>query len=300
MDRIKKLVIQTIKTYQEKDMRVYAGYAALLTFTAIFPFLILLISIVNLIPGYSAKDVTDILCQILPNLESVQELIESIMTNLKSQTGGLLASVAAVTTLWSASKGVSAIQAGLNEMEASEPEYETREEKGKGFIIKTLRRLLFTLMLILLIPVVMIFKLIRNFLADIVCSVMSIDPEEYIATRQHIRSVFHLSSEVYILIAFIIILLFYAVLPRTRRTLKSQLPGAVFTSISWFVFNELFAFCIPRFYHKSNIYGSLATVFLVLLWLRAEASIFFAGGALNRTLEEEKTSEEISQNQERQ
>ena len=47
----------------------------------------------------------------------------------------------------------------------------------------------------------------------------------------------------------------------------------------------------PRFYHASSVYGSLASLFLLLLWLRFVVMILFAGGALNHALEEERGQE---------
>ena len=72
-----------------------------------------------------------------------------------------------------------------------------------------------------------------------------------------------------------------------RRTLKSQLPGALFTGVCWFVFTKLFSIFIPRFYQASRLYGSLASLFLVLLWIRFIVIILFAGVVLNRVLEKE-------------
>ena len=111
MDRVKALLswlkdlaLRGFAIFQANKMSVYSGYATLFIVTAIFPCIILIISIVNLLPGYSTKDVADIFFQILPDLGPIREFVESMMTNLKSQSGGLLASAAAVTTLWSASK----------------------------------------------------------------------------------------------------------------------------------------------------------------------------------------------------
>ena len=53
------------------------------------------------------------------------------------------------------------------------------------------------------------------------------------------------------------------------------------------VFTELFAFFVPRFYHASSLYGSLAALFLALLWIRVIIMILFIGGALNKALEED-------------
>ena len=80
-------------------------------------------------------------------------------------------------------------------------------------------------------------------------------------------------------------LLFYAKLPEERRTIKSQLPGALITVLCWIVFTRLFSFFISRSYHYSNLYGSLAAVFLLLLWIRYMVMILFGGGVVNRVLE---------------
>ena len=53
--------LRGFKMFQENKMSVYSGYATLFIVTAVFPCAMLIISVVNLLPGYSTKDVTDIL-----------------------------------------------------------------------------------------------------------------------------------------------------------------------------------------------------------------------------------------------
>ncbi|MBR0456380.1 MAG: YihY/virulence factor BrkB family protein [Firmicutes bacterium] len=301
---VKDLILRGFAMFQDNNMSVYSGYATLFIVTAVFPCIILIISIVNLIPGYSAKDVADILFQILPDLGSIEDFAVSLLLDIKDQSGGLLASAAAVTTLWSASKGVMAIQKGLNQLDSEdvvseakdEAEVETKEDKKRGLLEKgiaiakpILKRLAFTLMLIILIPALLIFEMLGDSLANTICSaVKKANPDVLNSTLENIDSFFHISSLVVILLALLVIMIIFAKLPAKGRTLKSQLPGALATGICWFLFTELFAFFIPRFYHASNLYGSLASLFLVLLWLRFIVMILFAGGVLNRTLEERR------------
>ena len=117
--------------------------------------------------------------------------------------------------------------------------------------------------------------------------VKKVNPDVLNSTLQTIDSFFHISSFVVILLALLVIMIIFAKLPAKGRTLKSQLPGALATGICWFLFTELFAFFIPRFYHASNLYGSLASLFLVLLWLRFIIMILFAGGVLNHSIEKQ-------------
>ncbi len=331
MDRVKALLswlkdlaLRGFAIFQANKMSVYSGYATLFIVTAIFPCIILIISIVNLLPGYSTKDVADIFFQILPDLGPIREFVESMMTNLKSQSGGLLASAAAVTTLWSASKGVSAVQKGLNQLDEDpvmtpapdaeldeDPDEDPSEdvdaadkaakkEKAAGLIAKgmvfakaTLKRLLFTLMIIILIPALLVFEMLGDSIAGLICSsIEKLNIEGLNSLMPYVDSIFNVTALVVIAFALLVILEIFAHLPDKRRTLKSQLPGAILTGVCWLAFTELFSFFIPRFYHASSLYGSLASLFLLLLWLRFVVMILFGGGVLNRTLEEQKLARE--------
>lgn len=279
MDRLKNLLVHGIKLFNDSKLSIYAGYSTLFIVTAIFPLMMLIISIVNLLPGYSVKDVTDVLLQILPDLDPIQELIKSVISNLKGQSGGLLASAAALTTLWSASKGIMAIQSGLNQLDPYE------KEKGIKSIAK---RLLFTLLMILLIPALLVFEVLGDSIAKTICNfIEKVQPNNLSKIENLVDSILHASSVVVLLFAFLVILLIYAKLPSVKRTLKSQLPGALVTIAGWFIFTELFAFFVPKFYKSSALYGSLAALFLAMLWLRIIVLILFAGGVLNKTLEDE-------------
>ena len=353
---LKNLALRGFAIFQANKMSVYSGYATLFIVTAIFPCLILIISIVNLLPGYSTKDVADIFFQILPDLGPIREFVESMMTNLRSQSGGLLASAAAVTTLWSASKGVSAVQKGLNQLdeapvmtpapdaelaadsgkdsdaaltaaldgnldadlgeepgeaEDEDPDEDPSEDAdaedkaakkeklsgliGKGMVLAkaTLKRLLFTLMIIILIPALLVFEMLGDSIAGLICSsIEKLNIEGLNSLMPYVDSIFNVTALVVIAFALLVILEIFARLPDKRRTLKSQLPGAILTGVCWLAFTELFSFFIPRFYHASSLYGSLASLFLLLLWLRFVVMILFGGGVLNRTLEEQKLARE--------
>lgn len=268
--RIKELAIPGYRMFQDNRITVYSGYTTLYIVTAIIPFIILIISIVNLLPGYSAEDFANLLLQILPDLEPIRKLVEALVTELKNQTDGLLASAAAVSALWAASKGVMAIQNGLIQLDSGADKSRIDEGKsgaivstGIDYAVRVVKRLIFTVVLILLIPAMMVIEVLGDSFAGIIGSVLII------------------------LTAFLVILQVYARLPTIRRTLRSQIPGAAAAVVCWWVFTELFSFFISGSYRYSTLYGALAAVFLLLLWLRYMIMILFAGGILNRVLESE-------------
>ena len=57
LPQVKEVALRGFHMFQGNKMSVYSGYATLFIVTAVFPCVILIISIVNLLPGYSAEDV---------------------------------------------------------------------------------------------------------------------------------------------------------------------------------------------------------------------------------------------------
>lgn len=260
--------------YNGNDMDVYAGYATLFIVTAIFPCTMLIISVINMLPGYSPAGITEHLFEFLPDLDALKHLIRSMITNLKAQSTGLLASVSALTTLWSASSGVSSLQRGLKKL----------SPRGKTKMPDKATALLFTLILVVLIPSVIVFSLLGNTLIELLKSVTAFFGAEDIV--ESVAAFIQTSSIIVTAAAVLMILLTYAFLPGGKVPLKTQLTGTVFATVMWAASTKLFAFFIPRFYRSSGVYGSLASLFLLLLWLRLVITIFYYGAALNSVLAE--------------
>ena len=277
MQKYKELGLKTLKYFNEGEMTVYSGNATLFIITAAFPFIMLIIAIVNMLPGYSPKDVTEMFFKILPDLDSLKEFVEAMIVNLKNQSGGILASAAALTTLWSASQGVAAIQAGLNKLDGS--------QTGKG-ILNIIKRLVCTLLMVVLFPALLVFEVLGESIKGVINDIMEKIGLESIDSL--LSSILDLSLIIIILAALVVILFIYAYLPAQKHSLKSMLPGTIFCVVGWIVFTELFAFFIPRFYHASSLYGSLASLFLALLWIRIIIMILFFGGALNKALQDKQ------------
>ena len=57
------------KIYSDNQLGIFAGNATLFIITAVFPLLMLVISVVGMLPGYTPDDVTDLLFQFLPDLQ---------------------------------------------------------------------------------------------------------------------------------------------------------------------------------------------------------------------------------------
>ena len=273
-NRFVKLVMNTLRIFSSNEMSVYSGYATLYILMAMIPLLMLVIAVINLLPGFSAEDFSAWLSQFIKDLPAVQSMLENVIRNLNSQSGGLVASVSALTTLWSASNGVSAIQTGLEQIAGQHKS----GLKGKP------KALAVTLLFILLIPALLLTQLLKQPLIDLVDTLAASLPAA--ALPAILKRILESSGPVALAAMVFLIVVCYAWLPAEKTDFRSQLPGAVFTSVAAAAFTLAFGFFMGNFWKASSVYGSLAAVFLTAMWMKFIITILFYGASLNRALKE--------------
>ena len=82
----------------------------------------------------------------------------------------------------------------------------------------------------------------------------------------------------------VIFALIYMSFSGRKIPLKRHFPGAVFTTFGWIIFSVLFSFYIDNFANYSYLYGSLAAIVLMMLWVYSCMIIFLIGGEINVTV----------------
>ena len=266
------LILETVKVYADNEMSVYVGYATLHILMAMVPLMTLVIGLVNILPDVSLQHLETVLNDLLPDIEEVNVLVHGIISNVNRQAGTLAISLSAIATLWSASTGVNALQAGLCKISGS----------SGSFIKRRAMALLYTLIFIALIPALLIFRVLRGSIEDLIGAVNRWLNIPDIAGR--LLAFMEYSGLITAIVMAVVVLLAYTYLRGDRQKLRYQLPGTLFTTVLWLVFSRLFEIFIQRFWQASSLYGSLAAMFLAAMWLKAIVMIFFYGASLNETL----------------
>ena len=274
------LSLETVKVYADNEMSVYAGYATLHILMAMVPLMTLVIGLVNILPDVSLQHLETVLNDLLPDIEEVNALVHGIISNVNRQAGTLAISLSAIATLWSASTGVNALQAGLCKISGS----------SGSFIKRRAMALLYTLIFIALIPALLIFRVLRGSIEDLIGAVNRWLNIPDIAGR--LLAFMEYSGLITAIVMAVVVLLAYTYLRGDRQKLRYQLPGTLFTTVLWLVFSRLFEIFIQRFWQASSLYGSLAAIFLAAMWLKAIVMIFFYGAALNEALNRRREAEE--------
>jgi membrane protein len=91
--------------------------------------------------------------------------------------------------------------------------------------------------------------------------------------------------------AFVLAMLALTVIYRVARagedSLRNVLPGAVVATFLWWLVNVLFGFYVRRVPY-SVVYGGLAAVIGLMIWMQLSAVIIFLGAAWNAELAESR------------
>ena len=263
------LIIRTKQIYDKfssDEMTVYAAQASFFIIIAAFPFIMLMITVVQVVPNLTRAELLDILLSLVP--EGYKSVAFRVLNDLSLNSPATMISVTAVTALWSSSRGMMSIARGLNRIhgESDERWYIVRRLIWAGYTI------VFILVCVVALGLLVFGTSIQNFLVARVPVLAGI--------TQHIISFRTLLALALFMLGFAGI---YTYVPARKLTLRSQIPGAVFATAGWILFSLAFSLYFRLFgkYNFSYMYGSLGAVVLLMLWLYGCICVLFFGAEIN-------------------
>lgn len=256
-----------LRLYKQDEITVYAAQASFFLILAFFPFIMLLLTLIQFIPAVSKSDLLAILVRIMP--DALDSLVVGIVDDLTLKSPATMISVTAVAALWSAARGIMGIERGLNRIYGTTDHHNYLMQR----LICTGYTFLFTFVCVASLALLVFgdslhrafmktFPLIGGFIGRL------------IDLRQ-------LLAAVILLAAFVLL---YTLVPEKKQNPWKQIPGAVFSVIGWLLFSYGFSLYINGFSNYSYMYGSLAAVILLMLWLYFCICILFIGGLINAFL----------------
>ena len=244
-------------------VNAYAAQASFFIMIAIFPLLMLLLTLIRYTPVTEVYLLNSVLA-VTPNY--LDPLMEQIVGEMYSQSNFAIISITAATTLWSASNGILAIIRGLNSVFGREEE--------RNYIIVRLICSFYTIVLLVLIILALGFMVFGNSVLRLFNSKIPFlyDVAAYIID---LRSIY---LPIFFTFAFVYV---YRIVPNKHFRFIDYIPGALFTSFGWVISSYGYSLYIDNFASATYIYGSLTTVVFMMLWLYMCMYILFMGAEIN-------------------
>ncbi len=251
--------------------------AAALTYygvQAIFPGLLVLISILGLLGKSATNTLVDNLGQITPG--SVSSFIKTVIDNAQKQraTASIAGILGLLLALWSASGYVAAFMRSANRI------YGLPE--GRPIWKTAPVRLAVTLFTVVCLVAGLVIVLVTGSVADRVGKTLGIGSTAL--------TVWEIAKWPVLLVIFMLLLaVLYWATPNVRQGgFRWVSPGAVLAVVVWLIASGLFAVYVANFSSYNKTYGALAGVIIFLVWLWISNIAILLGLELDAELEHER------------
>lgn len=255
------------KIITDDNIFVYAAQASFYIIISSIPFIMLLLSLARYLLPIDEFSFTSPILALVP--EVIKPSLDTIIGELFDKASGRMISVTALTSFWSASRGIAAIERGVRNV------YHTQARPA--FFLDLLASFFYTVMFL-----AVIFLLLAT-------AVFGTSIMHFLEVKSGIlHRIFSKTSWLKWIVTFSLLTLFFAAIYTAfsgrKIHFKRHIPGAVFTTVMWIVFSVLFSFYIENFANYSYLYGSLTAIVLLMLWVYFCMIIFLAGAEINVTV----------------
>jgi membrane protein len=262
---------RTVTEFQEDKLTDWAAALTYYAILAIFPALLVLVSVLGLIGESATQPLIDNLSEVAPG--PAQEILTNALENLQGSGGaaGLAFAIGLLGALWSASGYVGAF------MRASNAIYDIEEGRP---IWKTLPlRVGLTVLLLALVVISALAVVLTGGIATEVGSVVGVGDTAV--------SVWNIAKwpVILLVVSFMFAVLYWAAPNVKQPGFRWLSPGGILAVIGWVIASAAFAFYVANFGSYNKTYGTLGGVIIFLVWLWLSNVMVLLGAELNAELE---------------
>jgi membrane protein len=262
---------RTVTEFKEDNLTDWAAALTYYGILAIFPALIVLVSILGLVGESATQPLIDNLGSVAPG--PAQDIFTSAIQNLQGSTGaaGIFFIVGLAGAVWSASGYVAAF------MRASNSIYDIEEGRP---IWKTLpTRVVLTVVLLVLLAISAVAVTLTGGLAKQVGGVVGLSDTAI--------TVWNIAKwpVLLLVVSFMFALLYWAAPNVKHPKFRWISPGGVLAVIGWLIASVAFAFYVANFGSYNKTYGALAGPIVFLVWLWISNIMVLLGAEFNAELE---------------
>ncbi len=264
-----KMVIGFARDMSKDDVGLYAAQSAFFAVLSAVPFLMLVILCAKYFVDVNIVAVTDSIRKAFP--APVSTYIVGIIAEVfyRSQSTALL-SATVITTLWTSSRGTMSVYTGFNRIFGY--------VKRRNWLFSRVASFFYNLMFIAVIVATVVVLVFGN-------AILTFFDTEYILAHYIIMVLFELKFPIFFVVFVLGFAAMYTYLPQRKTKYRSQLPGAVATAAGWLGFSYLFSLYIMYFSKYSYLYGSLAAIVLLMLWVYFCVYMLLIGAEINKHIE---------------
>lgn len=268
----KQSVIQLLVGFMDRissdHVSAYAAQAAYFLILSFIPFVLFLTTFIRYTP-LTYNLVRDAIIGFVPN--NLQSFLLGILGDVYMRSSAI-APITAVIALWSAGKGMQSITNGLNTI------YHVKETRN--WLITRIYSVVYTMLFVISLVVSLTLLVLGT-------RIQAAIAKHFPFIGDILGRIIGARTLLVFAVLFFVFLFLYKVLPNRKATFKSQIPGAFITAVAWSVFSYGFSIYFELVPNFSNMYGNLAAIIMVMLWLYGCMNLVLYGAETNAYFEKQ-------------
>ena len=246
----------------EDNIAAHSASAAYFLILSFIPFLLFLTTLIRYTP-VTYNQMRELLVNVLP--DNVQGFVLEIVADVYRRNSALVP-ISALGTMWSAGKGLQSLVNGFNNI--------YRVKETRNWFVNRIKSVFWTALLGVTLILALLLMRLKDQLLELVSG-----RDDMIGSI--LTQIFEAGNLAVPAILFLVFLLLYRFLPNRKSKISQHVPGAVFTTVSWMFFSNLFSLYFEIFPGFSSMYGSLAALIIVMLWIYFLMTLLLYGAELN-------------------
>ena len=266
--RFFQFIVNLFHKLREDQLFFLSNWLTYRVMLAFFPFLVFLMSLL----AFLHLDITVMsegLHGILP--EDVYYMVTGFFNETATMRNHALLSTSIFFVIFNSINGFRAITRCIN----NAYDAEDRRNVGMQAVLSVVLMLIFVVAIIVMLVILIFGRQIWTIL-------------ETLLEWEPGRLATILSAVISFIVVTFVIMLIYKLSCAIKLKLRNVLPGAIFTVVAWILASILFGFFISNFSNMSAVYGSIAGIFILMLWLNLVSVILLLGNEINAYLYKSK------------
>ena len=265
---------RSMREFKHDDISDRAAALTYFGVLAIFPGMLVLVSLLGLIGTANANKILDNLGQVAPG--GVKTFLTTVINQVQGKAGiaGIAGIIGLALAIWSASGYVAAF------MRASNTIYDVDE--GRPIWKTGPLRLFTTIALVVMLLVALVMVVVTGPIASQVGKAFGIGDTAVL--------IWNIAKwPVLLVVVSLMFSLLYAVAPNVKQPkFRWITPGGVLAVVIWLIASGLFAVYVSLSGSYNKTYGALATVIIFLVWLWITNIAILLGAEFNAELQRER------------
>ena len=271
--RLILFIVRICKEAAKDDLFAMASQLTYKMLLAFFPFLIFLISLFGF-ANVDGRYWIHMISEIMP--DEISRLLNVFFSEVISTRSMGVLSVSLLISLYNASSGFFVVIRCIN--------LTYGYKNSRNFIINQLISISLVFMFALSLTSMLLLMIFNDKIIEFITQLIPAAP--------FIKQLFaFIGSLITVGVLLVTTMMIYKLSNCKKPRLIRVLPGAIVTVALWIVSSKVFNIYINNFARFSRIYGSIAGVFILIMWLNIISTALLLGSEINSILDRTENSE---------